>query len=213
MNRNAHGTIFAVPMPDGTYIFGRVMLDIRAMLKRRLFPHDSSLPLFSDGYLVEMYSLVAASPDYVPSEVLIPGACVQSKEVGAKWPIVGREPVDPRRVEFPESLVGWTHPRGEAAFQCGEIRYPIPFTENDVFKRIGALNSRLSALYWGYTCLWAMGRRAEIPSEWTGITLAKSDLRFNPHRAEVYKHLPFPMEMSYFEKQAQMGFHVERFYE
>ncbi len=213
MNKSSHGTIFAVPLPDGMYIFGRVMLDIRAMLKRRLFPHDSPLPLFSDGYVVEMYSLVAVKPVYVPSPVLIPGACVQSKEVGAKWPVVGWERVDPRTVEFPESLTGWAHPGGEAAFECGEIGYPVPFTRNDVFKRIGVLNSRLSSLYWGYTCLWALGRRDEIPSEWTGITLAHSDLRFSPHREEVYRHLPFPMGMSYFEKQAQMGFHLERFYE
>ncbi len=213
MRKPAHGTIFAVPLPDGTYIFGRVMLDVMAMLKRRLFPNDSPVAFYSDAYLIQMYSLVAAKPEYAPSPVLIPGVYVRSNEVGEKWPVVGSESVDPRTVEFPETLIGWDHAKGEVAFRYGEISCPIPLTENDFLKVIGVFGGSKPPVYWPYLCLWALGRRSEIPREWPGITLATSDLRFSPHRARVYEHLPFPMEMSYFDKQKQLGLHLERFYE
>jgi hypothetical protein len=214
MKKLAHGTIFAVPLPDGTYISGRVVLDIYGTLKRRLFPIDSPLPGLGRAYLVEMYSAITSKPEYVPSPVLIPGAFVESKELGNAWPIVGQQPIDPRKVEFPEALIGRVHSTGQAAFRCGEMEVLLPFNRGDL-QEISVFHGRHSAFYWPYMCLWALGRKAEIPTDWIGITFERDDLRFcfSPHRARVYEHLPFQMEQSYFEKQAQMGLHLERLYE
>ena len=212
MKKLPHGTIFAVPLPDGTYISGRVVLDIYGTLKRRLFPIDSPLPGLGRAYLVEMYSAITSKPEYVPSPVLIPGAFVESKELGNAWPIVGQQPIDPRKVEFPEALIGRVHSTGQAAFRCGEMEVLLPFSRGDL-REVAVFHTRHSAFYWSYMCLWALGRRSEIPNEWTGITFMGSDIRISPHRARVYEHLPFQMEQSYFEKQAQMGLHLERLYE
>jgi hypothetical protein len=226
MKKLAHGTVFAVPLPDGTYICGRVLLDIYGTLKRRLFPIDSLLPGLGQAYLVEMYSAITIKPEYVPSPVLIPGAFVESKEVGNAWPIVGQQPIDPRKVEFPEALIGFRHRQGDVAFECGEISFPVPFKEKSALRKteyflpsggagISVRHTRHSAFYWPYMCLWALGRRSEIPTDWIGITFEHNDLRFcvSSHRARVYEYLPFSMEQSYFEKQAQMGLHLERLYE
>lgn len=210
MKKTAHGKIFALPLPDGTYLFGRVMLEVMPVLKRRLLPYDSPLLFYSDTYLVEMYSATAPRPEYVPSPILIPAAFVGRGMVGRQWPVVGQRPVDPRTVAFPETLSGWGHSEGEGAFQSGEIRYPVPFTEDDVQRRIRVLGSWTVPAGWADCCLWPLGHRKPYAGEF----LLHSDLRFSPqHRAEVYKHLPFSMEMSYFEKQAQLGLHLERFYE
>ena len=215
MKKLAHGTIFAVPLPDGTYICGRVMLDVLGCIKRRLLPADSPLiGIFAEALLIEMYSAITSNPEYVPSQVLIPGAFVESKEVGKAWPVVGEEPIDPHKVEFPEALVGAVHTNGQAAFHCGEMEVLLPFNRGDL-QEISVFHGRHSAFYWPYMCLWALGRKAEIPTDWIGITFERDDLRFcfSPHRARVYEHLPFQMEQSYFEKQAQMGLHLERLYE
>jgi hypothetical protein len=212
MKKPLHGTVFAVPLPDGTYICGRVMLDIYGTLKRRLFPQDSPLPGLGQAYLIEMYSGIEHTPRYVPSPVLIPGAFVESKEVGKSWPIVGHEPINAKSVEFPESLIGFPHSRGQMAFQCGEIRFPlpIPLTEQ---QRIDVSGTRHSAFLWPFTCLHVMGRVSDVPAEYKMATLEGSDLRISRHRAEIYRHLPFHMEQSYFEKQAMFGLDFERLYE
>lgn len=212
MKKLPHGQIFAVPLPDGTYVFGRVLLDVHGTLKRRLFPVDSPLPGMGQAYLVEMYSRVQQSPEYVPSTVLIPGAFVESKAVGNMWPIVGSKAVDPCTVEFPESTIGFTHATGQIAFECGEMSIPLPLSRAEQHG-INAMSLRHSAYLWPFVCLWEMGRRMEVPDEYKMARLAGTDLRMSPQRPRVYEHLPFPMEMSYFEKQAQMGLHLERLYE
>lgn len=212
MKKLAHGTLFAVPLPDGTYLPGRVILDIYGCFKRRLFSEDSPLPGLGKGFLVEMYSKATNAAEFCNSRILIPGAFVETDNLAVSWPVVGHLAVNPRTVEFPESLVCYMHQNGEVAFECGEIRIPLPL-ELDDLDRIGVLMGRHSAYYWPYICLKEMGREAEFPDECNKDSLAENDLRFSAARKKVYKHLPFKMKQSYYEKQKQMGLNLERLYE
>jgi hypothetical protein len=160
-----------------------------------------------------MYSTVVSSPKYVSPALLIPGAFVESQEVGRTWPIIGHNLVDPRTVEFPEALIGFMHQGGDGAFRCGEISIPVPLSSYDVQDRIDVYMRRHSAYLWPFTCLRVMGREKEVPAEYKMASLSGGDLRYSPHRAEVYQYLPFGMEEPYFQKQEQMGLHLERFYE
>ncbi|MBY0588908.1 immunity 26/phosphotriesterase HocA family protein [bacterium] len=212
MKKLPHGDIFAVPLPDGTFLHGRVLLDIYLTLKRRLFPANSTLPGLGEASLIEMYAAISESVDYAPSPVLIPGAFVESKDVGNAWKVVDRVEVDPREVEFPETVIGFIHSNGQMAYQCGEIHIglPFPLTEQE---RINAYSQRHSAFLWPYTCLRVMKRDDEIPLNYKAATLEGTDLRISAIRQAIYEHLPFRMEESYFEKQAQLGLHFERLYE
>jgi hypothetical protein len=187
------------------------MLDIDACLKRRLLPADSPLPSLGKALLVEMYSSISHTPTYTPSSTLIRGAYVESDELGESWQIIGHLPVNPREVEFPETIIGYMHPQGDGEFQCGEIKIPLPL-EGDIARRVGEFKKRHSAFLWHYTCLRAMGRGGEVPKGYEGATLDGSDLRNSPRRASIYQYLPFPMEMSYYEKQKLMGFDLDRLY-
>src|SRR4051812_8702206 len=180
MAKLLHGAIFAVPLPDGTYIFGRVLLDVYETLKKRLFPADSPISSLGKTLLIEMYSSIQKTPDYVPSPPLVPGAFVDPREVGKGWPIVAENAVDPRTVEFPESLIAYRHPNGDAAFDVGEIRIMLPLLEKDV-KQIGVLSTRHSAFLWGFTCLRVMGRGNEVPADYKSATLEDADLRISPY--------------------------------
>jgi hypothetical protein len=153
MIKLAHGHIFAIPLPDETYVFGRVLFDVYGCTKRRLLPYDSPLLFLGKSYLVEMYSAVQTTPDYIPSPTLICGAFVESIKFGNEWPIIGKEPVDPRLVEFPESLSGFE--RG-SAFECGEIRIPLPLTIEEVL-RINVLKRTNTPFLWPFTCWRLLG--------------------------------------------------------
>jgi len=133
--------LFAVPLPDGTFLSGRVMLDLYGCVKKRLLSNDSPLAGLGKTHLVEIYSAVSDSPKPTTSPRLISGAFVESNEVGTTWPILGSVPVDPKAVEFPESLIGMMHDTGCAAFVCGEIRIPIPITYHDYQERINIMTT------------------------------------------------------------------------
>jgi hypothetical protein len=212
MGQPKHGDIFAVPLPDGSYLCGRVMLDIAACVKRRLFPSGCPLAFLKGAFLIEMYRQVQPRPVFVPSPVLVPGAFVDSDDVGGDWPIVAHLAVDPRAVEFPEALIGRMTPIGQVAFECGEMRLPLPLKHAEL-DRVGEYTCTHSILLWPYTCLRLLGREAEVPVDYKMATLAGGDLRFSAHRDRIYKYLPFRKELPYFEKQAQLGLHLERLYE
>src|SRR5262249_45991040 len=195
----------------GTYLCGRVMLDIYACLKKRLFPAGSPLPGLGKALLIEMYRQALPKPQYVPSPVLVPRAFISSEEVGNGWPIIAHHPVDPHTVEFPESLIGYRSTVGQVAFQCGEIRLPLPL-RYEALDQVEEHCTVYSGLLWLYTCLRVLGRDTEVPAEYKAATLTGGDLRFSPHRDAIYQHLPFPKDLSYFEKQAQLGLHLERLY-
>ena len=206
----AHGDVFALPLPGGEYLFGRVMLDVRKCVRQGLLPKDSPL-LGLSPVLVEMHCGVSATTDFQKSELLIPGAFVQPQEIGKTWPIVANVPVDPREVRFPESLVGFMHDRGQCAFECGEMRIPLPLSHDD-YERIAIRKTLHSSFLWPFTCLRQLGRGSEVPTEYVMASLHHSDLRVSPERARVYRYLPFKASDPYFEQQAMMGLDVSRLY-
>lgn len=205
-----HGNVFAVPLPGGGFLFGRVMLDVRRCVRRGLLPVDSPLSGLSP-VLIEMYRGVSATTDYQPSELLIPGAFVQSQEIGKSWPLVANVPVNPREVQFPESLIGFMHERGQCAFECGEMSIPLPLSLEECH-RIDVHKTLHSSLLWPYTCLRQLGRDSEVPKEYVMASLHHSDLRFSSQRARMYRYLAIKASESYFEQQVKMGHDISRLY-
>ncbi len=205
-----NGDVFAVPLPDSTFLFGRVMLNIHATTKKRLFPAGSPLPSLGKALLVEMYEQPLPSPNYKPSGILVPGAFVEADEVGGTWPIISNVAIDVHDVRFPETMIGHMHDAGEVDFECGEIDIPIPITLREM-ESMRVLSTRHSAFLWPYICLNAMGRGMEIPGEYTpSCHLRDSDLRFSSHRALIYSYLPLNPNDSYYQQQQQLGLRLER---
>ncbi|WP_339743927.1 immunity 26/phosphotriesterase HocA family protein [uncultured Rubinisphaera sp.] len=208
-----HGDIFAVPLPDGTYLPGRIMLDIYGCLKKRLFPEDSPLPGLGRAVAVEMYSKPITDLEFQKSEILIPGAYVDNDEFGNSWPIIGNNPVDPKSVQFPETLIGYMHTHGEVAFECGEISIPISM---DLSKQreIGVYKSPKSTFLWPMMCLTQMDRLDLIPEKYRHCCgLSSSDLRYSKYRDMIYKLLPIKKTDTYYEQQKQLGLDFDRLYD
>ena len=126
-------------------------------LKRRYFPDNSPLPGLGKAYLIEMYSAISRKAEIISTDLLIHGAFIESTMIGDSWPIIGQKPVDPSEVEFPESVLVHMHADGAIAFECGELRIPLPL-DYDYADKIGESMRRHSAFLWPYTCLRVMGR-------------------------------------------------------
>jgi hypothetical protein len=206
------GTLFAVPVLEGSFLFGRLMLNSAYCRKKRLLPEGSPIAGLGGECLVEMYRGISTSLEYAPSPVLLPGAWLWPDNIGRSWPIIGFEDVRCLDVEFPEALIIHPHADGEAAFTCGEIFIPLPLSHQDV-DAIGVYRTVHPQVTWGYVCLALMGRQDAIPVDWqNAVGLADTDLRFSTHRDQIYQYLPFDKNLSYFEKQAQLGHRLQRFY-
>jgi hypothetical protein len=208
------GDVFLVLLPDGTYLSGRLLLDFKVLIDKGLL-QDSPLRSKGEAFLVEMHSRVVATPVYRHSPVLIPGAFLANsglpQGIGYDWPIVGHQRVTPHELAFPEELIGYIHAGGEILFQCGEIRFLLPLTDLDL-DQINARPTWHNPEIWPYLCLHALGREDMLPKEYRGVTLARSDLRFSPHRARVYQHLPLDPNCSYYENQGELGLNIDRFF-
>lgn len=207
-----HGDIFAVPLPDGRFLPGRVMLDIYGCLKKRMLPHDSPLPGLGKAVLAEMYSVTSKHLDFEKSAISIPGAYVDSDEIGVGWPIIGNLPVDPHDISFPETLIGFNHENGEVAFECGELRINVPLHEEDA-RKINAYKSPHTSFLWPITCAQNINRPDLVPEKYRSYNgLVTSDLRYTLFRDAIFKHLPINPDDSYFTQQCQMGFNIGRLY-
>ena len=210
--RIKHGDVFAVPLPDGTNLFGRVMLDVHSAKVRRLFPPETSFLGMGKALLVEMYDQPSASLKYEASSLLIPGAFIEANEVGSSWPVVSNVPVDPRTVQFPEAMIGEMHSTGEVAFVCGEIHVLLPITLRDL-ESMSIMTTRHSSFLWAYVCLHQLGRGDEVPEEYVlDRDIHDSDLRATEFRERVYAYLPYDANDTYFDQQEKMGLDLSRLY-
>lgn len=208
----AAGNVFSLPLPDGSYAFGRVLLDPMEARKKRLLAVDSPLAgLLGQGVLVQLYTQASDTNDYVSSPVLVDGLFVERRNLRTEWDIVAYEDVDPRAVEFPEFVTGFCHDAGQLAFVCGEIRFPLPFpiAEQPTFQGRAV---RHSAFMLPYIWLFAAGRREEVPEDYVVADLHGADLRISAYRDHIYEHLPFAKEMSYWEKQLSLALDFGRLY-
>ena len=88
------GDVFAVPLPTGEYIFGKILLCIQRLRTRCVLSTKSPLLSLGSPVLVEMYESTSREPQYTPSNVLIPGVFLQTDTLGGVWPIVENTTVD-----------------------------------------------------------------------------------------------------------------------
>ena len=114
-------------------------------------------------------------------------------------------------VEFPESLIGAGL---GAAFRRGEIHLPLDLTR-DESKKINAHGAILPTCL-GEFCLYHLGRADEIGNPYLVDVelrnLARTDLRFNPDRGEVYRRLGEDPNQSYHVMARRLDHPLERFY-
>ena len=205
------GDLFAIPIPDGRYVTGRIMLDVRRQcVEPSRIASDSNLMLFANGVLAEIYPGAMRHPSDERRPPLIPGVFTDREALaGQKWRIFAHREVDPASVEFPEALLmtGML-----VHFVRGELSIPIPMSRAEM-EHIGVYPMIQPSPALPNVCLFHMGLQHLIPHAYPGaMSLADSDLRFSRHRRRVYQLLKESEAQSYYEMALKRGLDLARFY-
>ncbi|MBE9127622.1 MULTISPECIES: Imm26 family immunity protein [unclassified Coleofasciculus] len=214
MTKFKAGDIFTFKLPTSEYMCGRIMLDVKQQcIRPKLIKPESPLVFFNGSVLVEIYKSTFSEPTANRSEVLIPGVFISSNSLeSGEWSIIAHETIDPKEVEFPESLVA----RGlRAQFIRGEIALDIDLREEEL-ERINVYRTKKPSGIIGEICLYYLGRADEINNprlkDIELRSLKDSDLRFAKHRSEIYHLLGEDENQSYYEMSTRLGYDIQRFY-
>jgi hypothetical protein len=211
------GCLFALPLPNGQYSCGRVLLDVTWQCDRpKLIHPENPLGMFRGCVLVEIYATASDQPTSEKSDILIPGLFTLPRHLqDNSWTSVGYEEVDPTAVEFPEVVV---EGRGPASLLCkGELAFPCDRKVIDP-GRVKCHAIRHNPAFLGKQCLYLMEQRrqpsaTEPPgAEWMG--LRDADLRFRPEeRSRIFGILGLDVEADYYSLAARHGHDLRRFYQ
>lgn len=209
------GDIFSFALPDGLWMFGRVLLDVkRQCIEPRLLEMGSPLSSFNGMMLVEIYSQTAPSQDFSEEEieVLIPGIFIGADLLeDGDAAIVGHRPVDPAEVEFPEGFMGGGPlPR----FIRGELDLPVDLASLELQEEEPRVKRYPSGIL-DQLCLVRLGRGEELgrPANLLKLVdVAASDMRYSDLRCRLYELLGEDEHASYYDLSRRKGLDLSRFY-
>jgi len=194
------GDLFAIALPfDLRFVTGHVLLDIDNAATQRLIGKKSRLRE-RGTLMVNVYGPATPEPSPLSSTVLIPGVWTDAgRLVGPdrpRWKVIGNRKVDPPSVEFPEWVINAT---GGAMFERGEIAKPLPIDSAEV-DRIGCSTPFISLVVLAKMSVGLLGRGDLLGENAILFTLDRTfDLRYSPHRAEVYRMLGQDPGRSYWD--------------
>jgi hypothetical protein len=210
------GDIFSVEIAPNEYAFGRVLLDVyKQCVEKGYIGINHSLAVGDRKTIfIEFYREVFNEKrfDVENPEVLIPGIftlnlCLLDFE----WEVVGHKPVDPVKVDFPESLTIDGAFKGK--FIKGELDAQVIITAEEI-EQIGIYPSLESLMAIPEFILYSLGRQDEIKEERRQLRDLKNiDLRFSDYRDKIYALLPSEFNKPYYELAKEKGFDLARFYE
>lgn len=212
------GDLFSFPLNNKEFAYGRVVLDVYNQgIKKKLIDKNSALYFTDNIILVEIYKQISDKKEKVPDhlQTLIPGIFTGNGFLKAKlWPIIGNDPIDPTKVDFPESLSHNGY--AKSIFTKGEllIESDIPYEKTE---EINIYPTTVATILISEIVLYMLGRKSEINNpidpNIESRDPAKYDIRFSPYKEWVHAQVKEDMHQSYYETAKAKGFDLKRFYE
>jgi len=214
------GDIFYLEVrTKNNYVFGRVLFDVDKqyykVVDTKTFPHEyfPYLHMSHNGcQLVEMYKGIYDSPDFLPTEVLIPRVFtknIDGKENILSWGIVGNKPIDYTKIEFPEHL---NNMNGTLFLDRGELSIKTEFRDDGTTPNLKTLIYVPVTI--GNACLFWQDRKDLISSPVWPNYIKDRDLMYFPElRKEIYRQIAEDPALSYYELSKKKGLDLARFYE
>lgn len=186
-NNFTSGGIFATRLEkDQGYVFGRILLDIKKLLRDGLISKKQQLSFFTDAFLVEAFDHIGKSIEDQPKDKRAIRGLFVDREAAADgtWQKVVERPVKAQDLEFPEYLLNM---EGTIYLIKGEIQVPLEISVGEA-DRINCRPTMHSSLSFGDLLAKATDREDLILPFWRDkITLSTSDLRFADPK--VRKHV------------------------
>ena len=136
------GDIFTQQLPNGKYMFGRILMDIKTQCfdSGILKKEETELRSYSSSYVVEVYDLISDSPECPENfNVAFPGIAVWDGAFEKDlWKVVGFKKVNPIEIDFQESIYYYDE---EINLTRGEIELSGYLDEDDTTETIRELES------------------------------------------------------------------------
>lgn len=207
------GDIFAQKLPDGKFMFGRVLLDFdKQVIEPGLIddPVSNIFSRYQSSYLVESFDLINDKPEFQDCNVVIKGIVMDNNAfIKGLWEIVDFRPVTPSQLDFPEYF--GSSSGGKSALVKGELYIPLSFTRQE---------TDACGIKGGYENSYNLARLT-LPMLDMGDTLdfkmyiEDNDLRYNDlsFREKIYADIGCPADISYCALALKYGVDTARFLE
>lgn len=207
------GDIFAMKIPNGQYVFGRILLDIpKQCVEPGLVEYDSPLERLS-CLIVEGYALLSDTPEFKDSNVVVKGFSIDDSAIeDGTFKIAGHKEVDPKEVDFPEFFhidLGYH----KVSFEKGEISIPLNITMDAAaaYRLRGGFS--LSETF--DSVILTLINRYDLIDDQEPTKLQHGDLRFNTkeRQKEIYALIGEDLARdSYYNLALKRGFDTARFF-
>lgn len=211
------GDVFAIPVPDTEFIFGRVLFDVTKQYIK-IVPEEewkfNYLGFFNKSVLVEMFLGVYTSVEDVDFEKkAVTGTFVFNDFLSEyKGMIVGKREVNPIEVSFPETLGSRNM---DYYLTLGELAFPVDITEQIYYDEIKVMPSTGYGYYEVVVATLDFSGRDDLIEEDAKMDnyFRDSDLRSLPDvRKRIWKLAGEDMNKSYYELAKGKGFDLARLY-
>ncbi len=211
--RLQEGDIFYIER-KGKYFFGKILLDISNRILN--LENENVLGTFSSCYMVCIYKGIYDNPELTTIEPIIPSAFAYkkyfySKKYKIEWTFYDNEPIDYKKLDFPESLI--RHGGKGIYFTKGELELKTNFTGEDYFNDYKILKSVIGTYDSLIDIACHYQNRDDLMEMKYAFYLETSDFRFAPkQRKEAYKQIGEVINQSYYEMALKHGLDLARFY-
>ena len=132
------GDVFQVALPDGSFAYGRILLDLRRLARAGLFVTPCALAgMGGSALLVRLYKKAFPSPTLSMAELTDApsffGELLDRRPIyHGDYPIVGNLPVCPGELDFPEYVCSFhENPAWHFSYQKGGAVAELPMTHKE----------------------------------------------------------------------------------
>lgn len=211
------GDVFAIPVSETEFIFGRVLFDVTKQYIK-IVPEEerelNDLGFFNKSVLVEMFLGVYTSVEDVDFEKKAVTGTFVFRDFLSKYEgvIVGKREVNPIEVSFPEVLSRYNM---NVYLASGELYLPIPIDGNK-YNKIGVYASSGYGYYNLIVATLDFSGRDDLIKEDAKMDnyFEHIDLRSRPElRSEIYASIHEDTNQNYYDMALKYGFDLKRLYE
>jgi hypothetical protein len=213
-NKLEEGDIFYVE-DKGKYYFGKILLDVSDRILKQQEQHIN-FKFYSGCCLAAVYKGIYDEPELRTNEFIIPGAYIfnkyfYSKKYKVNWVYYNHEPIDYKKIDFPESLLGVQ--TDCISFRKGELELKTNLSREQYYneyKVLGGIEGSFNALI---DIASHYQNRDDLMNVERKVFLDSKDLRFAPEKRKVvYEQIGEDMNQSYYDMALKHGFDLGRFY-
>jgi hypothetical protein len=207
------GDIFAMPVANGQYVFGRILLDVpRQCMQTGLAERYGGL-YNVNCLILEGFDLLKNTPEFEAAPTAIKGYAATDEAIAdGTFKIVGHQPVDPREVDFPESVF-MVRFHTAVFFIKGELQLLLPVDREKAIASGFDISCVIHSLESFGTVILALMGSTNLAG--AAVDLPHQDVRFAPPdiREKIYALVNEDLSATpYYDLALKHGFDTTRFF-